>query len=257
MTSNTPVNRYGALAAEVYDIDKPVGSLSDITFLIDRLTQVSGPILEPACGSGRALIPLMEAGCDMTGFDASAEMLAQCQARCAARNLHPELSQQRFLEFAYDRPFAAIVVPVGTFGLIDTFDDATTVMRRFHGRLAPGGLLILDVQPVRALTASGERRRAWTAANGDLITCDTRRVAVNWLGQRFEYHAVYQRWRENVLIETQLEPMALRYWGLQEMILALGAAGFGEIKVFGDYDRSRPPRAGDGSLTFEALKSLN
>ncbi len=49
--------------------------------------------------------------------------------------------------------------------------------------------------------------------------------------------------------------MALRYWGLQEMTLALGAAGFGDIKVFGDYDRGRPPRAGDGSLTFEALRA--
>jgi SAM-dependent methyltransferase len=254
MTSNPRANRYGALAAEVYDIDKPVGSLGDITFHRKRLTQIRGPILEPACGSGRALIPFMQAGCDMTGFDASQEMLDQCQARCAERGLAPALSRQSLLDFGYGQSFAAVVVPVGTFGLIDSYDDATAVLKRFHAHLAPGGLLILDVEPIRALTASGESRRSWTAANGDLITADTRRMAVNWLEQRFEYHSVYQRWRGHRLVETELEPMALRYWGLRELTLTLLAAGFGEIGVFGDYDRDRPPRSGDKTLTFEAIR---
>jgi hypothetical protein len=48
--------------------------------------------------------------------------------------------------------------------------------------------------------------------------------------------------------------MALRYWGLRELTLTLLAAGFGEIGVFGDYDRDRPPRSGDKTLTFEAIR---
>jgi hypothetical protein len=35
----------------------------------------------------------------------------------------------------------------------------------------------------------------------------------------------------------------------------LGVSGFADIGVVGDYDRSRPPRAGDRTLTFEAVRA--
>jgi hypothetical protein len=38
------------------------------------------------------------------------------------------------------------------------------------------------------------------------------------------------------------------------MRLALQATGFGDVTVIGDYDRSRPPRASDRTLTFEARR---
>ena len=56
--SNQTTNLYGEIAAEIYDLDKPVGALADTAFYLDRLAGVAGPILEPACGSGRALVPL-------------------------------------------------------------------------------------------------------------------------------------------------------------------------------------------------------
>jgi hypothetical protein len=48
--------------------------------------------------------------------------------------------------------------------------------------------------------------------------------------------------------------MAQRHWGVEEFTLALGAAGFGDVSVFGSYDRSRPVNASDGTLTFEARR---
>ncbi len=55
MSSNTfmRANRYGALCAEVYDTDKPFGALPDTAFHLARLAELDGPILEPACGTGR------------------------------------------------------------------------------------------------------------------------------------------------------------------------------------------------------------
>ncbi|HVY03450.1 MAG TPA: class I SAM-dependent methyltransferase, partial [Caulobacterales bacterium] len=82
--ANSPANRYGSIAAEIYDLDKPFGAWPDTRFYLERFAGFTGPILEPACGSGRAMIPLLEAGHDVTGFDLSEEMLARCRARCAA-----------------------------------------------------------------------------------------------------------------------------------------------------------------------------
>lgn len=255
MHTNTNTNRYGSIAAEIYDIDKPIGAMPDTAFHLERFAGFGGRMLEPACGSGRTLLPLLEAGCDVTGFDPSPEMLERCRALCAERGYAPDLSDQRFEDFHYDHPFDAILVPVGSFTLIDRFEAAMAVLRRFHDCLVVGGVVVLDIQPVRFLDPAGEDRRQWTAANGDLLTVEGKRVTTDWLAQRVENRTRYERWRDNRLIETQLEPMAQRYWGLEEFALALGAAGFGEIEVAGDYDRTRAPRSRARTLTFEATRT--
>jgi SAM-dependent methyltransferase len=191
LSANTVANRYGSIAAEIYDIDKPFWALPDTAFHLERLAAIDGPILEPACGSGRTLVPLMEAGLDVAGFDPSPEMLDRCRARCTERGLAPDLSVQRFEDFAYERPFAAIVVPAGSFTLIDDFAVAMDVLRRFHAHLVVRGLLVLDIQPLSALAASGDGQRSWTADNGDLLTIDARRLATDWLAQTARGHLRY------------------------------------------------------------------
>ena len=256
MPSNqtTATNRYGALAAEIYDIDKPFGALPDTRFHLERFAGFSRPILEPACGTGRTLIPFLDAGHDVTGFDQSPEMLERCRARCVERGFSPDLRQQRFEDFRYDGKFGAILVPVGTFTLIDDVAVAQSALRRFRDALEPGGIVVLDLQGLSFLANTADDRRRWTAENGDLLTVEGIRTKTDWLAQRAEYQIRYERWRDNRLIETHLEPMAQRYWGLEEFRLVLEASGFGQVSVVGDYDRSRPLRANARALTFEAVR---
>jgi SAM-dependent methyltransferase len=254
MHPNTTTNRYGSISAEIYDLDKPLGAMPDTAFHLERFAGFGGRILEPACGSGRTLVPLLDAGCDAAGFDPSAEMLERCRALCAEHGHAPDLSDQRFEDFHYDAPFDAILVPAGSFTLIEDFAVAMAVLRRFHDHLAVGGVLVLDIQPLSFLAGSGEDRRQWTAANGDLLTLEGCRVRTDWLAQSARATLRYERWRDNRLIEAQMEPFAQRYWGCEEFTLALGAAGFGDISLVGGYDRTRPPRARDRVLTFEARR---
>lgn len=254
MHTSTTTNRYGSIAAEIYDIDKPIGAMPDTAFHLERFAGFGGRVLEPACGSGRTLLPLLKAGCDAAGFDPSPDMLERCRGLCAESGYAPDLSDQTFEDFHYDHPFEAILVPAGSFTLIDRFETAMAVLRRFRDSLVVGGVVVLDIQPVRFLDPAGEDRRQWTAPNGDLLTVEGNRVTTDWLAQRVENRIRYERWRDNRLVEAQVEPMAQRYWGLEEFALALGAAGFGEIKVAGDYDRTRAPRSRARTLTFEATR---
>lgn len=257
MLSNatTATNRYGELAAEIYDIDKPFGALPDTRFHLERFAGFERPILEPACGTGRTLVPFLEAGLDITGFDQSPEMLARCRARCEAAGFSADVSQQRFEDFRYPRTFGAILVPVGTFTLIDDLAVARAVLRRFRDHLEPGGVVVLDIQPLSFLASHRDDRRRWTAENGDLLTVEGIRVATDWLAQRREAMLRYERWRDNRLVETHIEPMVWRYWGLNEFRLFLEAGGFGQVSITGGYDRSRSPRAADRMLTFEAVRT--
>jgi SAM-dependent methyltransferase len=250
----TSTNRYGSIAAEIYDIDKPFGALPDTAFHLARFAGFTGRILEPACGSGRTLVPLLKAGLDATGFDPSPDMLERCRVRCAAEGYAPDLSAQRFEDFAYQRAFDAILVPVGSFTLIDRFEPAMAVLRRFREHLAPGGVVVLDIQPLSFLANLADDQRQWTAQNGDLLTVHGRRVRTDWLAQRAENLTRYERWRDGRLVEAELDPMAQRYWGLEEFALALGAAGFTDVSVTGGYAHGRSPRAADRVLTFEARR---
>jgi site-specific DNA-adenine methylase len=54
---------YGNLCTEVYEITKPVGGkYADVPYFIQHLSQSGGRILEAMVGTGRLLIPLLEAG---------------------------------------------------------------------------------------------------------------------------------------------------------------------------------------------------
>ena len=254
MPSETAVNRYGSIAAEIYDIDKPFGALPDTAFHLQRFAGFQGPILEPACGSGRTLVPFLQAGLDICGFDPSQEMLDRCRARSAEAGFAPDLTRQRYEDFGYDRKFGAILIPVGSFTLIDDFAVAMATLRRFHDHLQPGGVLVLDVQGLNFLASQAPDRRRWTAPDGDLLTLEGTRTVTDWLRQRAETTYRYERWRDHRLVETEIDIMAQRYWGLDEFRLALEAAGFEGVTVTGGYDRSRGPRQADRVWTFEARR---
>jgi SAM-dependent methyltransferase len=47
-----------------------------------NLIEISGePALDLGCGTGRVLLPLLQAGLDVDGCDFSKDMVAQCEAR--------------------------------------------------------------------------------------------------------------------------------------------------------------------------------
>ena len=247
-------NRYGRLCAEVYDLDKPTGSLFDIAYYTARLTEIGGAALEAAVGTGRLMIPLMEAGLDISGFDRSGPMLDICRARAAARGLSPRLQQAGFADFTYEQSFAAIVVPTSSFMLIDRFDDAMAALGRLRDHLEPGGRLLVDLPPMDAFDAPASER-SWTTTTGDLITLSSAAAGVDVLGQRRVRHDRYERWRDGQLVETEIERSAYRLWGLEEFRMALALTGFEAIEVSANYRQGRAPRRGDQILNFEARRS--
>ncbi|MES2343738.1 MAG: class I SAM-dependent methyltransferase [Pseudomonadota bacterium] len=245
------LNRYGSLCAEIYDLDKPVGSLFDIPYYSGRLKDLDGPILEAGVGTGRLYVPLLEAGLDIAGFDHSPDMLAVCRRNAQDRGLTPKLSQARFQDFAFDQAFAAIIVPTSSFMLVDDFDDALAVLERFRAALAPGGRLLADLPPLSFFEAPGGVP-SWTAANGDLLRMRSERVVTDPVGQRRVNHDTYERWRDGRLIDSQLELFAYRVWGWKEFEMALAVAGFTDIEVSANYRPGRSPKPADGILNFAA-----
>ncbi|WP_026381149.1 class I SAM-dependent methyltransferase [Afifella pfennigii] len=247
-----PDNRYGSLAATVYHLDKPIGrSFGDIEFYRDLLGPPRGSVLEPACGNGRVLIPLLEAGYDIYGFDASEEMLAHCLKACRRRGLRAALSRQRFEDFAYEQSFEALILPAGSFQLVTDAALARRVLRRLRRALLPRGRLILDLDPLSGLAEPEAALRAWQSGE-DRLTLSESAVKTDFVRQMRVSELTYERWRDGELVERQAETFSLRFWGVLEMELALREAGFADIAVHADYRRGAAPERSTGALTFEA-----
>ena len=140
--------RYGTLATEIYEQDKPIGhSFGDVEEYRRLLDGVTGRILEPAVGTGRMLIPLLESGLDVEGFDTSPEMLGVCRAHCRERGLNPVLRQADMTTFVRPGAYAAVIVPTGTIALLDGRADTLQALTCFRECLQPSGRLLVDLDP--------------------------------------------------------------------------------------------------------------
>ncbi|WP_274629113.1 class I SAM-dependent methyltransferase [Arvimicrobium flavum] len=248
-------NRYGTLASWVYNLDKPVGcSFGDVEYYRARLASCQGPVLEPAVGNGRFLVPMLEAGLAVEGFDPSEEMLAHCRSHEKVRAFDESLTCQRFETFSYDRRFEAIVIPLGSFQLITEFSVAMSVLRRFHHHLAPNGRLMVDLDPIGGFLDPGSAVRSWTTEEADVLTLTDQRIETDFVAQTTVSQHRYERWREGRLVETERELFSLRWWGVAEFSMALGAAGFVDVVASGNYQYGRAPQRTDDTISFEARR---
>jgi len=164
--------RYGRLCSLVYQLDKPIGtSFGDVEFYRTLLAEVSGEILEPAVGTGRILIPLLQSGLRVRGYDTSDHMLTICRDNCAAHGLDPVLFEADMVAFREPAVFDAVIIPAGSFALVTGRERALQALRNIRESLAPGGRLIVDVEPINPPAQPEPLRHWWHGADLITLTC--------------------------------------------------------------------------------------
>ncbi|MCR6111986.1 class I SAM-dependent methyltransferase [Bacillus sp. A301a_S52] len=244
---------YNKLSSEVYDMDKYIGcSFGDVEFYSDRLASCTGDILEPGVGTGRILIPLLERGLKVDGFDVSQEMLKICRNNCEERGLNAKLFEGHMASFSIDTKYEAIVVPTGTFLLLHKREDSIKALKIFYNHLTNGGRLILDISLQTDLSVDKVSTRTWESRNGDIITLETKVVEVDYINQYTISHNRYEKWANSELMQTELERFPLRWFGIEEFKMLLENMGFEDIVISADYKYDQYPTDSSEMITFEA-----
>ncbi len=176
------LSSYGKLSSEVYDIDKPIGgSYRDVAYYMTRLETCNGTILEPAARTGRMLIPLLEKGLTVEGFDSSEDMLNICKKNCKERHLNPKLFEAKMESFSLDKKYDAIILPTGTFLLLYKRADSIKALQNFYKHLSPGGRLIVDISLQTDFQIGIVSTRTWNSSHDDIITLEEKLVEVNYI----------------------------------------------------------------------------
>jgi len=114
-----------------YDLDLPLWRE-----LADR---EGSPILDIGAGTGRVALDLARRGHEVVALDRSAELLDALRERAAGLAITTVAADAR--DFAIDRRFPLVLVPMQTLQLLEGADGRARCLTCVREHLAPGGLL--------------------------------------------------------------------------------------------------------------------
>lgn len=117
----------------------------ELAFFQQQIARHGQPVLDLACGTGRLLLPLLQASLDVDGCDLSGDMLAHCRERAARLGLSPHLYGQPMHAFERSRTYRTITL-CGSLGLAGSRENGLQTLRCCHAHLAPGGALIVNIE---------------------------------------------------------------------------------------------------------------
>ena len=225
---------YGALCALFYDADKPQAPDAEVAWYASRLPRDAGPLLEPMCGSGRLLLPLLRQGFGIHGVDTSAAMLAQCEARLAAAGLTAPLFRQDIAVLNLPFRYAAAFVAAGSLQLLAGQGGAQAALERIRAHLVPPGVLLLDLfVPGGAVHPPGApvvEVRTVTLADASRIVLRSE-TFVDVDSRRLEMRCRYERRAGTTHLAHEDEVIDLTWYEEDDIVALLRDAGYHDIAV--------------------------
>lgn len=221
---------YGELSTLFYETTKPVGTEldGDITAYKEHLGATTGKILEAGVGTGRMLIPLLQAGFDVEGVDISSQMLSQCRKNLKAHQLTAPLYEQDLTQLALPTKYEAIIMPTGSFCLLPRA-KALQILRAFKAQLVEGGALIIDSILPQDFTVGEVYQRTLPLDDQSGILFTSTAVEMDWVKQQTVALHRYEKLEQGTLVQTELSRFVLAWYGIEEMTMLLKAVGFTSV----------------------------
>jgi len=231
---------YQQLATQFYELAKTAeDACAEIAFYAAYAEQAGGLILEPMCGSGRILLPLLARGYPIEGFDASAPMLQVVQEKCAALGVHPVPVWQQWLhQFNNQKKYHLIIIPFGSFGLVLCRAQALAALQTLRAHLVVGGTLIIEIDTVFSVTgAQGVVRRATRQRADGTIVGVSAVVSYDDQTRIFTSRSRYELIENGKVIATEDELFEQYLYHPDEFAGLLLQAGFLTHTVYTDYTK--------------------
>ncbi|MTI95244.1 MAG: class I SAM-dependent methyltransferase [Firmicutes bacterium] len=101
-------------------------------------------VLDIGCGTGRVMLPLLQAGVDVTGIDMSPHMLKLAAEKLNGAGFTPELHQGDMRDFNLESEFDLIIIPYYSMTYMHSDAERSTVLNCCWRHLASGGMLAFD-----------------------------------------------------------------------------------------------------------------
>ena len=115
-------------------------------FLFRKMNLKKGDsLLDLCCGPGRHVLIFAKRGLNVTGYDFSAEYLAEAKAKAAKKKLEIRFEQGDMRRLPYKEEFDAAVNLFNSFGYFPDPSEDAAVLKGLSAALKPGGCLAMDI----------------------------------------------------------------------------------------------------------------
>jgi SAM-dependent methyltransferase len=215
--------------------------LLDVDVHLGFARRFGGPVLELACGTGRLLGPLAQAGFEVTGVDNSKAMLERARLRLQNLGTQATLVEQRLERLELDGGFRTIVLGLDSFGLLLSREDQLRALRAAKAHATHDGRLILDVSNGNLRGASEMPEELLHDLT--LPDPDTGRPITKFVLRRprpaeqlDELIFFYDEQDERGYLRRSTVELRLRWFTRFELELLLQTAGWRVEEVYGNYD---------------------
>ncbi|HGG0416396.1 TPA: class I SAM-dependent methyltransferase [Clostridium sporogenes] len=135
------INYYGSLCTVMYELLHPHAPEDELQFYL-QYAKKEMKILEPLCGSGRFLVPFLERGFNITGFDMSEEMLKELYKKAPKAKVF----ESSIEKFSPKEKYDYIFITSGSFSLFLDEDSAFNVLVKIKESLAPKGKFVFAAE---------------------------------------------------------------------------------------------------------------
>lgn len=207
-------------------------------------------VLDLACGTGEMTALLTERGYELIAADASPEMLAQAREKAAGLAGEPPvfLNQSMTGLDLYGTVDAAICC-LDSLNYLTSPKDVQKCFQRLHLFIAPGGLLVFDVNSAAKLASLA----------GQVFLDETEDIFCVWRTEYEKRSRICSYWldlftrRPGGGWDRAGEEHRQRAYEVDELRAWLMDAGFTRVRTFGDC-RMSAPRENEQRIYFSAIR---
>jgi len=231
--------------AWLYDIEYR-NVVEDIPFYIESFKDITLPLLELGCGTGRLLFPLASNGHNILGLDISSEMLKI--ARRKLRKEYPSLKDNiEFIkgdmrDFNLKKSFGGVLIAFNTFMHLLTIEEQDRCLSCVYRHLEQKGRLIVSVTNITPELISSKDYYCHNSLfaieefGGYLHKYETR--FFDTVHQLIKLNIFYDIIDKSGGVNRYVREMLLRYFHRYEMERLFISCGFKIEALYGDYDFS-------------------
>lgn len=244
---------YSSLAAAYDELTQDVGyeARADFVEALFRRSRIPvHTVLDLACGTGTMTALLTERGYELIGADGSEDMLLKAREKVQTLSgIPPLFLHQSMPELDLYGTVDAAICCLDSLNYLTDPRDVRETFRRLHLFIAPGGALVFDVHALGKLEAMDAQ--VWLDERED-VYC-VWRTEYDRRTRRLDYYVDIFSARADGAWTRSFEEHHQRYYSVEDLTEWLTAAGFGEIRAYGDC-RRRAPKDTDGRIYISCIR---
>ena len=237
-------SRYDALTADV-QYEKRADFIEK---LFQRSRIPVHTVLDLACGTGAMTWILTARGYELIAADSSEDMLAAAMNKAdTAASIAPIFLHQSMPKLDLYGTVDAAICCLDSLNYLTRPSDVQRTFQRLHLFIAPGGMLVFDINTVEKLAG----------LDGQMFLDETDDTYCVWRTEYRRgictYYIDLFRQQPDGAWARDLEIHRQRAYSTEELTTWLEAAGFGDIHMYGDMVR-RTPREDEQRVYFTAIR---